>query len=197
MSAALLELAVPVPGVVAAKGPLVRRVWSHVATGLLSLGLTLVLVALVGARVKLEGWWFHGFTLALTALSSGLAVRCVTGLTGRMDAGAMAALALALLMTLTGSPVKPVPAAGIPGGFVSAALPNRWCFESLLLRTFRQDEEDPARDPAEPYFPSATVRHGVAADTTALIAMLIGFAYADLVIGRAREHCPRPVPRVS
>ena len=73
---------------------------------------------------------------------------------------------------------------------VAGALPTRWSFETLLLLNSRGADDDPAADPAEPYFPAETLRVGTRAGATALLAMLVGLLYADALIALGRSAGP-------
>jgi pSer/pThr/pTyr-binding forkhead associated (FHA) protein len=66
---------------------------------------------------------------------------------------------------------------------LASLLPSRWAFEGLILLETKETvpatpgseaQADPRQDLAETYFPSATERMGLAADTLALVLMLIG-----------------------
>jgi FHA domain len=86
-------------------------------------------------------------------------------------------LLLPLLFWLIGGEWKPLPAMAGWARTAASAAPSRWVFEGLLLvESASRPAPTDARpvDLAEPYFPAATLRMGLAADATALAATLLG-----------------------
>jgi pSer/pThr/pTyr-binding forkhead associated (FHA) protein len=96
---------------------------------------------------------------------------------------------------------------------IASLLPSRWAFEGLVLLETgeaapappgREGQSDQRQDLAETYFPSASERMGLAADTLALVLMLIGLAGLGAFLSMnspmaesAPMHGGDPAPRSS
>jgi pSer/pThr/pTyr-binding forkhead associated (FHA) protein len=130
--------------------------WSQIAV----LGL-LWLSALVGSAL--------GLAIARLAIA-----RLATG----RIAGLLAALLLTAVMGAYAGYLRPLPRIGGVERGAIALNPARWSFEALWTLATRGAAGD---DPVERFFPSASDRAGVAASTLALMAMLGGLLYADLL----------------
>ncbi len=132
----------------------------------------------LGPDPEKRGDLFGGMLVFFLTVLIGMAMgEAVLRLAGRLEAGVAVAVVLLVLMSVVASPLCPLPS--LPGAvrWMAGALPTRWSFEALLQLS--TDGED---DVIERYFPRESDRSGLLSCATALLAMLAGLIYANLVI---------------
>ena len=148
----------------------------------MTIGMSVVINLGREQRGDLSGVMLVFFLTALVGMAIGEAV---LRLAGRLEAGFAVAVGLLVLMGVVASPLWPLPS--LPGAarWIAGASPTRWSFEAVLQLS--ADGED---EMIERYFPRETDRSGPLTCATALLAMLGGLIYANLIIERPTPADP-------
>jgi pSer/pThr/pTyr-binding forkhead associated (FHA) protein len=192
----VLEPGRPADGTTGSKETIAaRHLRSLARSSLFGLALCGILLAVVWARFRFAGAfpgaWGALWLASLVGTALGL---LLVRLTENLAAGLVAAIGIVVVMGALGGPLRPLPALAPVARMVADVFPARWAFEDLLLITSDNHNQDALNDRAEPFFPAQTLRTGTRACTIALLAMLGGLVYVDvlIVLARAAAQSPRP-----
>ena len=149
-----------------------------------------VLLAIVHAGSGLRGVWAGQFGVLVLAAAVGMSLGwLVFAMLPRPGVAVGVLVAAFAVMTAMGGRIVRVSDSTLGSG-IAAAMPSRWAFEGLLLLENDHRKAGDARDLAEPYFPSVTVRMGPTADALALGFMLLGLSAAAAYLSANGKRSP-------